>query len=116
MLAEKLHLSVQRCKAETTSAEFTTWMNYIKRQNEQEYEDKKRQLNTREKWEHYAASMLSQLIRSVVAKPGSVPDQTFLRFDLNKPETPEEIKRRKWERAMQQKKFWLASFGLKDEG
>ncbi len=104
-LAERLGMSLQRVKRETTSTEFVAWMIYF---NDE--------VNHPTRQDHYLAQIAFEVHRANSSKPNSVTLKDFL-LKPGKPTTTKPLTEEEKELRMQQSKaFWMQATGVLNNG
>jgi len=103
MLASHLHLSVDRCKQETSSSQFIDWMVFLELER-----------NFTTKQDVYLAQIAQEVQRSYVAEPNKVKLKSFIRkfktmFENENDLTEEEVD----SRTEASKSFWLKALGIR---
>jgi len=96
-LASRLHLSLKKCKKETTYVEFLKWIEFFRKEDELEFEKV-------EKQDYYLAQVAAMVVAANSKNPKSIKITDFLiKVDKKK----EEKKLTKEQRTTIAKSFWM---------
>lgn len=104
-LAARLHMPLDRCKAETTYYDLIAWLEFFREQDEQE-------LKYTSKQDYYLAQIAAEVRRTIAKQPSAVRVQDLL-LQINSKE-PEKKELTREERTRIAKSFWFHAIPEKD--